>query len=387
MLSWFLVAALDAPVPWKTDIPSSPIVNGERSVAGAWPSVVAVVIGTDGWCTGILIDDRTVLTAAHCVAGQPPRRVYFGDGVHSGTGTFRWISRWNVHPEYGGEEKTRVEMFDFAYVELAESTDVEPAPLILTQELWDEVMFEGSAVTLVGYGTAHPDSEGGDGWKREVVTSMGAFSERALEFRAGGGGLDSCKGDSGGPAFVHTPHGPMVAGVLSRGSEICGDGGWYGVPLGTVAWLVEEGVYTPEAACIDIECIDRSSAHQAAGGCACSAQTPRSQDLTGVLCAVGGWPSHAGAVEGTARTSPRRRSGVVPRRRPRRVDETFATVERGDRPHFLGRQHEVEDGEVLLAMRGTESFGDRHQAKLKEPSQRDLSRRLPVALPDRGELR
>jgi endonuclease G len=55
--------------------------------------------------------------------------------------------------------------------------------------------------------------------------------ESDLEFTAGGGGFDSCDGDSGGPAYILAGGGRKVAGLTSRPfrqfSNPCGEGGIY----------------------------------------------------------------------------------------------------------------------------------------------------------------
>ena len=55
--------------------------------------------------------------------------------------------------------------------------------------------------------------------------------EGDLEFVAGGGGFDSCNGDSGGPAYITVAGDRVVAGLTSRATETsrnpCGEGGIY----------------------------------------------------------------------------------------------------------------------------------------------------------------
>src|SRR6266404_5880196 len=52
-----------------------------------------------------------------------------------------------------------------------------------------------------------------------------------LEFVAGGHSLDTCNGDSGGPAYINSGADFKVAGLTSRATadavENCGDGGIY----------------------------------------------------------------------------------------------------------------------------------------------------------------
>jgi len=51
------------------------------------------------------------------------------------------------------------------------------------------------------------------------------------ELAAGGMGIDSCNGDSGGPLYLLTDYGTFLVGVTSRGyttsTKPCGDGGIY----------------------------------------------------------------------------------------------------------------------------------------------------------------
>lgn len=53
------------------------ITNGSSTEAGDWPWQVYVTNGRLS-CGGALIDNETVLTAAHCVVGTPPFTLYFG---------------------------------------------------------------------------------------------------------------------------------------------------------------------------------------------------------------------------------------------------------------------------------------------------------------------
>ena len=63
-----------------------------------------------------------------------------------------------------------------------------------------------------------------------------------LEIVAGGNGYDSCKGDSGGPAYVSIGTSYKLAGVTSRSTEnsgqACGDGGVYTRVDAYADWIV-----------------------------------------------------------------------------------------------------------------------------------------------------
>jgi MYXO-CTERM domain-containing protein len=65
----------------------------------------------------------------------------------------------------------------------------------------------------------------------------------AGELGAGGMGIDTCPGDSGGPLYIDTPFGMFVAGLTSRGYDDamfdCSEGGLYVRPDKIVDWIEE----------------------------------------------------------------------------------------------------------------------------------------------------
>ena len=54
------------------------VVGGAAAEAGAWDDTVAVRLGGQWGCTGVLIAPDLVLTAGHCVSGPTVSRVKIG---------------------------------------------------------------------------------------------------------------------------------------------------------------------------------------------------------------------------------------------------------------------------------------------------------------------
>ena len=65
-----------------------------------------------------------------------------------------------------------------------------------------------------------------------------------------------------------------LAGITSRGSNPCGDGGFYGAPYAALCWLEEEtGVDLRADGCGGCDCIDTSPPPEE-GQCRVDAQAP-----------------------------------------------------------------------------------------------------------------
>lgn len=254
-----LLVLLASPLPWTAPAPPpAPIFGGDLVEPGTWPSAVAILLG-ETLCTGTLVSDRVILTAAHCLEGLPSPgffQVVIGDDVYTEYEQVIEVAEHGTHPDFCGTDTTvcKVDIWDYGYVVLAEPVvGVTPTRVIAAQSDWDEAMYVGSPLTVVGYGD---DEEGLHGLKRRVDVDIVRFSSTGLEFQAGGMGFDSCQGDSGGPAFVTLASGEVVlAGITSRGYD-CGKGGFYAIPYAALCWLNQEtGVDLRTDACEACDCL------------------------------------------------------------------------------------------------------------------------------------
>jgi hypothetical protein len=198
--------------------------GGTPLASGVFPAVGRV----NDRCTGTLIEDRRVLTAAHCVciansagvyACQTRARFEFVD-IFLATApgsrvTVRVDGNVRVHPEFGVAGWLRE---DLAVIELDQpASKVAPgiAPIPVENPTW--LPSPGTALRLVGFGPSGVDCSGPSLKRMLDITLLTAESARLMSRETG---KRVCPGDSGGPMLNTVGH---VAGVTSwTGDEING---------------------------------------------------------------------------------------------------------------------------------------------------------------------
>lgn len=170
-------------------------------------SVVALVANREegqGLCTGTLIADDTVLTAAHCVEGDSERiTIIFGLRVKGVTpdhmreaDAYVRHSRWTKASSSGASDTGRG---DLAVVHFAGGVPPGYQAVDLVEKSFVPQM--NSAVVLAGYGVTNGERGSGAGVLRQTKTIVvGDLSP--TETITDGRKSSVCFGDSGGPAFV-----------------------------------------------------------------------------------------------------------------------------------------------------------------------------------------
>lgn len=201
-----------------TDDSSVKVINGEN-VTGTTAldqkilaSTVSFYANDRSFCTGTLIGEGLVLSAAHCFQ-RPRPRVFVSFGKESGTGEMRAVKKPIFHADYNSNMTDSLGMnYDIAVVSFEGKN---PPNTKFVQIASDSL--QPKDVLIAGYGfsdTTRGEAVGlGIGTLRQKTLQVLQYGKGEMLFSRGG----ACSGDSGGPGFFYNGADLVVAGITSRG--------------------------------------------------------------------------------------------------------------------------------------------------------------------------
>lgn len=212
----------------------------------------------NGVCTGSILDDSHILTAAHCVADYAQGLVVFANdklldyvkaavkGGVSRVPQVRLMVSVKQEPGYSGQEGGGDEFNDLAVITFQGGLPAGYQPAkFLSQVSAQAFLKQGAKVTLAGYGITQKAPQAGApamrtsmlataptpspkpaqpapntlgvGTLRQVDVQFAQFSPKLIDLYVQGQPQhDACSGDSGGPSVVNIQGETYVVGVASR---------------------------------------------------------------------------------------------------------------------------------------------------------------------------
>jgi Trypsin len=240
-------------IPAAASAGPAPVVGGSNAPIGKWPDVAAVYDGSSGTdqqvCSGTLIAPTVAITAGHCNEDG-----LVLDNILVGTNSLATPDAGEVLPvmrriEYPSSQTSE----DVTVLVLGRASRFAPRAIATGWARLD--IANGAKVALVGYGAVDKEANTYIDDLQEAESTITDFdcsmssgcNTDAMpdgELGAGGMGIDTCPGDSGGPLYLETSYGNFLAGVTSRSYEgapfPCGGGGIYARPDKVVDWIEQQ---------------------------------------------------------------------------------------------------------------------------------------------------
>jgi len=250
-----LVASLAMATQAKYQHATPRIVGGDVVAPHSYPELVSFQLSFFGgaWrhnCGGSILDESTIITAAHCCDGLPTPTVQVVAGDHNlkeddGTEQARTIVELVQHEEYASFGSYGMDICLLRLEEPLELIDGIVQAVNLPEASDLNAIVEGDAIAA-GWGNTQGDGSDEDlvhDVHVPLVSDEGCIDSYGDEVEgdnmicAGIEGKDSCQGDSGGPLFWYDEQGTrLLIGVTSWGNG-CGEPGYPGVYAETAAFL------------------------------------------------------------------------------------------------------------------------------------------------------
>ena len=218
-------AALAAALILSAAASPAPALVGARPDARFADRVAMVLMrgpGEAGFCSALVLDSRTVLTAAHCLRRVADMAVHYRDA--SGAPVVIPVEAALAHPQYRADAiRARVESIDVALVRAARPLDGFTGATLAA----GEGPAVGDPVILTGYGATRDGDWKSGGSLRSVTLAVSAPASTVLVWAAGADGraAGACSGDSGAPIWSADGETAVAIAAWAQGQHGRGCGG------------------------------------------------------------------------------------------------------------------------------------------------------------------
>ncbi|KAG6457878.1 trypsin, alkaline B-like [Manduca sexta] len=219
-----------AAVPAK----SPRIIGGSKTTIDQYPSLVALLFSWDGitfhqTCGGVILTSRSVLTAAHCLHGDPVNRwrIRSGSTFSNSGGVIHTLSTYIIHNNFNkwnrdNDVAIMRTNFNFVFNQFTQAGSIAGSNFLVPIQ---------DPVYTAGWGSIYLNEPPVEELRHAQKLTVNLFACRFRYMTIGRavtdnmmcagwleeGGRDHCRGDNGGPLYYKG----VVVGVVSWG-EVCG---------------------------------------------------------------------------------------------------------------------------------------------------------------------
>jgi len=199
-------------------LPASAMVGGAPAVDASYRSEVMILSSRGNLCTGIVLKQELVLTAAHCIEPGLTYKLYELDAERKPI--FHDLAKTVVHPRFSKAafDANRATA-DLALLKL--TTPLPAKFLAATLSAPRARVAIGEPFAIVGYGVTAPrDNRSAAVLRRAELIATGKPGNLQLRLfdpatKGETHGLGACTGDSGGPVYEERDGKRLVYGVIS----------------------------------------------------------------------------------------------------------------------------------------------------------------------------
>ncbi|WP_207460872.1 trypsin-like serine protease [Azospirillum sp. SYSU D00513] len=198
--------------PARAVIEGSDVREGEAIAASA-AAVKLGDAGNDflGLCSAALIADGVLVTAAHCIQGDPAHSaVLFGTDINHPGAERREVLSWTLHPNW--ERHSQRDRGDIALVRFRGTAPAGARRMEILSG--DMTLTIRDRILLAGYGIDDARARSGVGVLRQGTTRI-VHPRGKTEMVVSARGGRACSGDSGGPVYVEKSGRLYLLGVIS----------------------------------------------------------------------------------------------------------------------------------------------------------------------------
>ncbi|XP_020935171.1 coagulation factor IX isoform X1 [Sus scrofa] len=217
------------------------IVGGENAKPGQFPWQVLLNGKIDAFCGGSIINEKWVVTAAHCI--EPGVKITVVAGEYNTEETEPTEQRRNVIraiPHHSYNATVNKYSHDIALLELDEPLTLNSyvTPICIADKEYTNIFLKFGSGYVSGWGRVFNRGRSATILQylkvplvdRATCLRSTKFTIYSNMFCAGfhEGGKDSCQGDSGGPHVTEVEGTSFLTGIISWGEE-CAVKGKYGI--------------------------------------------------------------------------------------------------------------------------------------------------------------